>query len=107
MTWPKDGPKTALRKMAEVGISSLMVVNPDRQLMGMVHADEAAALSDRQEKDLQTIIHEVPTVTPDTPINELFGFASYPVAVVDERQRLLGLVVRGALLAAMAERRSA
>jgi glycine betaine/proline transport system ATP-binding protein len=106
VTFPKDGPKTALHKMKEVGISSIMVVGKDRQLLGMVHADDAARLAKDGEKSLESILIEgVPRVQPDTCIAELFNFETFPVAVVDTGNRLKGLVVRGALLGALAERR--
>ena len=108
VTHPKDGPKTALHKMKEVGISQIMVVNKNRQLLGMVTAEDASRLSKENEKSLESVlVTDVPKVGPDTNINELFAMESFPVAVVDDSDRLLGLVVRGALLGAMAERRVA
>ncbi len=107
VTYPKDGPKTALHKMAEIGISSMLVVNKDRRLIGMVTAEEAAAHAREGHKTLDGIIRDVPSVLPDTPLSELFAEENFPVAVVDDQDRLLGIVIRGALLAALAERRAA
>ena len=42
VAFPKDGPRTALRKMQEEGISSIFVVNKDFQVQGVVLAEEAA-----------------------------------------------------------------
>jgi len=107
VTHPKDGPKTALRKMREVGISSILVVNAGRQLLGRVSADDASRLAREDNPSLESIItDDVPTVHPDTGINELFSIENFPVAVVDENRRLKGIVIRGAVLGALAERRA-
>ncbi len=107
VTHPKDGPKTALHKMKEVGISSILVVDSDRKLIGRVSAEDASRLARENEKSLAAIITEdVPSVHRDTGINELFAFETFPVAVIDESEQLCGLVIRGALLAALAERRA-
>jgi glycine betaine/proline transport system ATP-binding protein len=104
--YPKDGPKTALRKMKELGITSMMVVNKDRQLQGMVTVQDASRLAADQGKNLDPILKEVPTVRPETGINDLFGREDFPIAVVTDDNRLQGLIVRGALLAALADRPS-
>ncbi|NOQ50704.1 MAG: betaine/proline/choline family ABC transporter ATP-binding protein [Desulfuromonadaceae bacterium] len=104
--YPKDGPKTALRKMKELGITSMMVVNKDHQLRGMVTLEDAYRLANEQGKSLDPILKEVPTVEPDTGINDLFGREDFPLAVIGDDKRLRGLIVRGALLAALADRPS-
>ncbi|MDY6848575.1 MAG: glycine betaine/L-proline ABC transporter ATP-binding protein [Thermodesulfobacteriota bacterium] len=106
VTFPKDGPKTALHKMKEVGISSILVVDRDRRLLGRVSADDASRLAKQNETSLESIIlRDVTTVRPETPINEIFAEQEFPVAVTDEEEHLQGLIVRGSLLAALAEGR--
>ena len=49
---------------------------------------------------------DITTVSPSTPIAEVMPIMAelpYPLAVVDERQKLQGVIVRGLLLAAMVE----
>lgn len=107
ITFPKDGPKTALRTMKEFGISSILVVDKERKLLGIVHAEDASALAKTGEKNIESIIvRDIPRVLPSNSLQELFSIESFPVAVVNEEQKLKGIVVRGALLAAMAEGRS-
>lgn len=51
------------------------------------------------------MIRDLQTVTPDTLISDMFeqvATASLPVAVIDEEERLKGIIVRGAILAALA-----
>ena len=105
VTLGKDGPKTALHKMKEVGISGLLVVDRERRLVGRVTADDASRLAGEGGKDLADIVQrDVAQVLPDAPLSEIFAIENFPVAVVDEDGRLEGIIIRGALLAAMAER---
>lgn len=99
------GPRVALQLMKERGISNLFVVGSDRALLGAVSADDAseALKSSRTLSDIT--IKDVPTVAPDTMLNELFdivGSSRLPVAVVNEERKLLGVIIRGAVLAALA-----
>ena len=51
------------------------------------------------------LITDGPSVGPDTLLNELFeitSMAKVPLAVVDENSRLMGVIVRGAVLGALA-----
>ncbi|MCP3175581.1 MAG: glycine betaine/L-proline ABC transporter ATP-binding protein [Desulfuromonadales bacterium] len=106
VTFPKDGPKTALHKMKEVGLSGILVVDKERRLLGILSAEDASKLAKRNEASIETaIVRDVPEIHPGASLQELFAFENFPVAVVDENRKLKGIVVRGALLAAMAERR--
>lgn len=103
--YPSDGPKAALRKMEKAGISSLFV-RKDRHLEGLVTAEDAARAAKRGDKDLDRILRrDIVKVALDTPAIELFpllGENSYPVAVVDDNDRLKGVVVKGSLIAGIA-----
>jgi glycine betaine/proline transport system ATP-binding protein len=101
-----DGPKAALRKMKKAGISRIFV-NRDKQLEGIVTASAAAEAAKRGEKTLERIIdRNIERVGPDTPANELFPLLvenRNPVAVVNDRNRLMGVIIKGSLLGALAE----
>jgi glycine betaine/proline transport system ATP-binding protein len=103
---PTDGPKAALRKMRKAGFSSIFV-HKDKQLAGIVTAENAAEAAKAGEKTLDGIIdRDIIVVTPDTPAIDLFPLlatSKYPVAVVSEKNRLKGVIVRGSLLAALAD----
>lgn len=105
VAFPRDGPRVALRKMREKGISGIFVVNRDRQLEGYVLAEDAAKAAEKGENDLTgIIIRDSPRVGPDITINELFELSvnsSIPIAVVNEDTRLLGIIIRGSLLAGL------
>lgn len=100
----KDGPKMALRQMEKKQISSIFVTDKKHRLKGVVDAEDAQALAKKGDKDLKSIIKTegVYEVSPDTLITDMLPMASktkYPIAVVNEDRRLLGLVVRVAVIA--------
>ncbi|QJD85741.1 glycine betaine/L-proline ABC transporter ATP-binding protein ProV [Cohnella herbarum] len=98
------GPRVALQLMRDRGISNLYVVDKSRQLIGVVTAeDSAAAIKSGQTLD-EIMIRETPVVSPDVLLGELFdavSSAKIPLAVVDDRKRLLGIIIRGAVLSAL------
>ena len=49
VAFPKDGPRTALRKMQEEGISSIFVVNGNFQVQGVVAAEDAARVAELEK----------------------------------------------------------
>ncbi len=103
-----DGPRAALRKMKQHGISTLFVLDAQHRLAGLVASEDCAELIGRGERDLAPIVRtDIPCVAPDTPATDLFltmSGNSCPLAVVDEGGRLKGVVVKGSLLGAIAER---
>jgi len=101
-----DGPKAALRKMKKAGISKIFV-HKDKQLAGIVTAKKASEAVKNGEKTLENIIEtDVHRISPDTPAIELFPLladSQYPVAVVNENNRLQGVIIKGTLLGGLAE----
>jgi glycine betaine/proline transport system ATP-binding protein len=104
VTFPKDGPKTAMRKMHEEGFSQLMVVGKDRKIIGMVEVEAVMEAIKRGEHTLEHIIdRDVTTVQPDDNVGCLFPVKKYPIAVVNPENKLLGIVKRGSLLSGIAD----
>ncbi|MNB75210.1 Glycine betaine transport ATP-binding protein OpuAA [compost metagenome] len=105
MIRPERGPRVALQLMRDSGVSSLYVADKDMKLQGIVTADDASAAL-KEGKTIPDVMHrEVPRVSPDTLLNDLFelmGETHLPVAVTDERDRLKGIVIKGAVLSALA-----
>ncbi|AIG28128.1 quaternary amine ABC transporter ATP-binding protein [Brevibacillus laterosporus] len=99
------GPRVALQFMQERGVSTLYVVDTHKRLLGAITADDAVQAVKEGKKLADILIkEEVPTVSPDTVLNELFDIVSstrVPVAVVDGGNRLQGIIIRGAVLAAL------
>lgn len=102
----KHGPRVALERMREVGISSIFVVDNNRALKGYITADAASDAIKNNIKDLKQILqNEIPTVQRDTPMHDIFNIiydSPVPVAVV-ENEKLVGIIVRGAVIGALAQ----
>lgn len=100
----KDGPKVAIREMRDAGISSVFVVDNERKLRGLVTIDDALkALQERKELQ-EILINDYHTTGPETSIEELLPMASmmrYPLPVVNENNKLLGIIVKVSILAAL------
>ncbi|MGT2667736.1 quaternary amine ABC transporter ATP-binding protein [Streptococcus rifensis] len=101
-----DGPKVALQRMRTESVSMLMAVNRKRQLQGVVTADKALeavknhlALKDAVDSDVITISQD----TLVTDILPLIHDSSSPIAVVDDNERLKGVIIRGRVLEALAK----
>jgi glycine betaine/proline transport system ATP-binding protein len=111
MRWPRetvspnDGPNVALRKMREADLSQCLVMSSDRKVIGVVREDDIARLSRERAASIEEAIdRNIPTTTPDSPIAELYASAAEtatPIVVVDEEGRMVGIVPRISLLAAL------
>ena len=100
-----EGPRVVLRRMKQSGLSEIMVVDDERRLIGICEAEEVAKLAEREEQKLDDAVDETaPKAELGTPLREvlpLFVERELPVAVVNENNRLEGVVVRGALIAGL------
>lgn len=98
VTSHKDGPRVAIRKMKEAGISSIFVTDKNRTLKGIITIDDATRLVKEGKDSIEDIIiKEVPTTSPETAIEDLLPIAAntkYPIVVVDNRNTVLGIIVR-------------
>ncbi|MEC0204160.1 quaternary amine ABC transporter ATP-binding protein [Paenibacillus lautus] len=99
------GPRVALELMRERGISNLFVIDRSKKLLGVITAEDASDAMKNNRKLEDILITDGPSVGPDTLLNELFeitSMAKVPLAVVDDTGRLMGVIVRGAVLGALA-----
>lgn len=101
----KHGPRTALERMRKEGLSTIYVTDSRRNLHGYVTADDVSEAARQDVKDLKGILRtDVPQIQGSTPMQEIFDIihdAPVPVAVIDEG-KLKGIIVRGAVIAALA-----
>lgn len=101
----KHGPRVALERMKEEGLSSILVIDSKRNLKGYITAEDASEARKKEIKDLKEILRtDIPRVAKDTAMHEIFSIvhdSPVPVAVVEE-DRLVGIIVRGAVIAALA-----
>jgi glycine betaine/proline transport system ATP-binding protein len=101
----KHGPRVALERMREEGLSSIFVVDSKRNLKGYITADDASDARKKDVRDLQQIIKtDMPKVDKDTALHDIFSIihdSQVPVTVVEEG-KLVGVIVRGSVIAALA-----
>ncbi len=101
-TW-KDGARVAIRKMEEVGISSIFVVDKERKLKGLLTIDAALEAVKKNKWVEDMLTQDYFTTREETPLHELIGVAAetkYPIAVVDNN-KLKGIIVRVSILSGL------
>ncbi len=90
--------------------SGTWVVSLDRSVRGILTEDQAAALARQHRGDLREVeLDPFVCCSPDSYLEDLIPMAAeteHPIAIVDDRGRLMGEVHRGALLAGMSEAES-
>jgi len=101
-----SGPRVAIQLMKDYGISSIYVVEgKNRHLKGILMISDALEAL-RSGKNLEAAMFlEAPRVAPDRSLNEvipLIAESQYPLAVVNDSGKLLGIIVRGTVLGALA-----
>ncbi|MFV0285675.1 MAG: glycine betaine/L-proline ABC transporter ATP-binding protein [Demequina sp.] len=100
-----SGPHAALSAMRENEISALYVTQRDRTIVGWVRDRDVMSLVRRGERTLASAIQtDHGAVSKDTPLIDLFIpslEAALALAVTDDRGRLVGVVPRVTLLAAL------
>ncbi|WP_342748147.1 glycine betaine/L-proline ABC transporter ATP-binding protein [Glaciihabitans tibetensis] len=99
------GPRGALRVMRDLQAGAAFVLGRDRTLLGVVRDSHVMRQVKSNDTDLARIINkDHATVSPDAALVDLFELAvesPLPIAVVDEKHRLLGVIPRVTLLAAL------
>jgi len=99
------GPRTALRQMRDAYMSATYVVGRDRKLIGIVTDRDAVKLVRKGETSLSSILKPVPqAVDVDEVLMNLFipsVESPLPLAVTDAAGRLVGVIPRVTLLAAL------
>ena len=102
----RDDPEDVLRRLSNVEGLGAFVLDADRRIIGVTRADLLAAAVGRRRTSLgQLSTNDYQAVGADTPLSEacaLVGRHSVPLAVTDDDGRLLGVVPRARLLAALA-----
>ncbi|KMM36206.1 glycine betaine/L-proline ABC transporter ATP-binding protein ProV [Guptibacillus hwajinpoensis] len=99
------GPRVALQLMKDKGLSSLYIVDKKQKLLGAITADDAAKAIDSQKDINDILITDLHTVTPDTLLTDMFtkmADSSLPLPVIDEADKFKGIIVRGAVIGALA-----
>lgn len=100
----KDPIKVAVKEMRDSGISSIFVLDHERKLQGIVTIDDAIQ-ANKEHKALRDIIRkDYESTDPEAYLQDLFSKATeskFPIAVVDESNKFLGIILRVSVLAAL------
>lgn len=100
-----DGPTVALNRMKKEEVSMLLAVDRKRQLKGSLTA-EAARDARKQHQALAEVIDKnVRKVTQETLITDIFPLiydSPAPLAVVDDKDKLVGVIIKGRVIEALA-----
>lgn len=100
----KDGPKVAIKEMKNNGISSVFVVDEGRRLKGLVTIDDTIKAIREGQNLSQILNNNYCTTEPEALLQDLIPIATqskYPIAVLDEEGRLVGIIMRVSVLAAL------
>ncbi len=99
----KSGALAAVKKMEDAGVSSIFVVDKFNVLQGLLTIDAAIKAYKESAPIGERLIKDIQSISPDTPLNDLFGIAveaKYPLAVI-ENDKLLGIVSRVSILSGL------
>ncbi|WP_067726006.1 quaternary amine ABC transporter ATP-binding protein [Oceanobacillus damuensis] len=99
----KDGLRVAVRKMEDVGASSIFVVDKEKNFKGLLTIDDAIRAYKEGIPMEDVLVDNVSITSSDTLLNDLVGIAAeakYPIAVVDEG-KLSGIVSRVSILSGL------
>ena len=100
-----DGPTVALNRMKKEEVSMLLAVDRKRHLKGSLTA-EAARDARKEHQALADVIDKnVRKVTQETLITDIFPLiydSPAPLAVVDDMDKLVGVIIKGRVIEALA-----
>jgi len=99
------GPRGALRVLRDLQAGAAFVLGRERKLLGWVRDAHVLRQVKTGDTDLAAVVNpEYARVSPDAALVDLFELAvesPLPIAVVDDEGRLLGVIPRVTLLAAL------
>ena len=104
MVRPKDAPAQAIREMRSNEVSTAYAVDERMGFLGIITIDDALHAKKENLPLSSFIREEVCTALPDTPLSDILQTAAdskYPIAVIDDKNRLKGIVSRSAVLSSL------
>ena len=100
-----DGPTVALNRMKKEEVSMLLAVDRKRHLKGSLTAEAARDARKEHQALAEVIDKNVRKVTQETLITDIFPLiydSSAPLAVVDDKDKLVGVIIKGRVIEALA-----
>ncbi len=108
--FPGDGPRTILRKIRKNNLTGIIMTDTKRELKGYVRAQELVDYLNKhkdQEKVPfdEKLLRQPTTVDKDMPLNDVINVYNEnefgPLVVIDQDNRVEGVVVKGAIISAL------
>ena len=102
LLYENDGMETAKYKMSQNGISSIFAVTNKRKYRGIIKFEDVFNSIKRGEQDISKLIKDTKVAHPDDTLDDLtsdIAELDIPIPVVDENKNLLGIIVKGTILA--------
>ncbi|MFD6438754.1 glycine betaine/L-proline ABC transporter ATP-binding protein [Peribacillus sp. NPDC060186] len=99
------GPRVALEIMRKQGYSSIFVVDRKKKLLGAVTAEQARQAMSNNQSISEVMSTDIPTVKEDELLGNLMDVmatSSLPISVIDDENRIKGILLRGAVIGALA-----
>ncbi|ASS94316.1 quaternary amine ABC transporter ATP-binding protein [Peribacillus simplex] len=99
------GPRVALEIMRKQGYSSIFVVDRKQKLLGAVTAEQARQAMSNNQSISEVMSTDIPTVKEDELLGNLMDVmatSSLPISVIDDQKRIKGILLRGAVIGALA-----
>ena len=100
-----DGPTVALNRMKKEEVSMLLAVDRKRRLKGSLTAESARDARKEHQALADVIDKNVRKVTQETLITDIFPLiydSPAPLAVVDDMDKLVGVIIKGRVIEALA-----
>ncbi|TKH06393.1 glycine betaine/L-proline ABC transporter ATP-binding protein [Peribacillus simplex] len=99
------GPRVALEIMRKQGYSSIFVVDRKQKLLGAVTAEQARQAMSNNQSISEVMTTDIPTVKEDELLGNLMDVmatSSLPISVIDDQNKIKGILLRGAVIGALA-----
>ena len=100
-----DGPTVALNRMKKEEVSMLLAVDRKRHLKGSLTAESARDARKEHQALAEVIDKNFRKVTQETLITDIFPLiydSPAPLAVVDDKDKLVGVIIKGRVIEALA-----
>ena len=100
----RDSLNHAIKTMRANGVSSAYVVDAKMRLKGVVTIDAALKGKEKGLTIEDILIKDINTTSPDTLLTYIMEMAAttpFPIAVVDEENKLMGIVSKAHVLSSI------
>lgn len=102
-----ENPITLLNRMRKNNINSIFITDAEHRLVGVVSEARLAEIIKEKPETFDTVLHKnVVSVQPDANLENVISEAAQtksPIAVLDDANRLLGVISRSRLLKELAD----